>query len=82
MNYINLDGFDAKNPKKLETFLREHRDADNFSVAIICRWRELSNDFLREFKDEFVAMGNRYLNQKYQFKYKEEQVYKELFGEE
>lgn len=81
MYHINLDGFNARNTEKLEAFLREHRDADNFSVAIICRWRELSNDFLREFKDEFVIMANRYLNQKYQFKYKEEHFYKELFGE-
>ena len=82
---MDLDGFDRSNTKKFEAYLREHKDTSNFSVTLICNWYYLSNDFIREFKDEFVEISKHYFDgkEKWRFKYKREpKFFSELFGEE
>ena len=84
---IDLIGFDYKDTKKLEAFLRERKDASNFSDTLYCYYPVCTNDFLREFKKEFIKVCNyrwKFDNERrINFKYiRDYDFYKELFGEE
>ena len=85
--YVNLQNINVKDRKKLEAHLREYKNASNFADALYCNYPVCTNDFLREFKEEFVKVCN------YQWKFDNERrisfkvvrsydFYKELFGEE
>ena len=82
--FIDLIGFDRDNTEKLEAYLREYRHAVNFLDAIIWNYNYLSNDFIREFKTEFVK-GFKKIDpdEAWHFKYNRTvQFYYELFGKD
>lgn len=82
--FIDLIGFDLHDTEKLEAYLREYRHAVNFLDAIIWNYSYLSNDFIREFKIEFVKGFKKIINHDeiWHFKYNRTvQFYYELFGE-
>lgn len=83
MRFISLIEFDLNDTKKLEAHLREYRHAANFLDIIIIYYNYLSNDFIREFKIEFIK-GFKKINDRdeaWHFKYNRTvQFYYELFG--
>ena len=84
---IDLTGFDYKDTKELEAFLRERKDASNFTNALYCYYPVLTDNFLREFKKEFVKVCNHswHLDNERRISFKvvrSYDFYKELFGEE
>lgn len=84
MQFISLMEFDIFDTKKLEAYLREYRHAANFLDTIIWYYNYLSNDFIREFKTEFVKGFKKIddRDEKWHFKYNRTvQFYYELFGE-
>lgn len=83
MYFISLMEFDLFDTKKLEAYLREYRYAANFLDTIIWYYNYLSNDFIREFKTEFVKGFKKIDNRDeiWHFKYNRTvQFYYELFG--
>lgn len=81
--FISLLGFDVFDTKKLEAYIREYRHATNFLDTIVLNYNYLSNDFIREFKTEFIK-GFKKINDRdeaWHFKYNRTvQFYCELFG--
>lgn len=84
MMVIDLIGFDRRNIKELEAFLRERKDASNFIDALTCNYYFVSNDFLREFKNEFkIAFKHANEDDRWHFKYTRDiDFYHEIFGKE
>lgn len=83
MQFISLMEFDLHNTEKLEAYLREYRHAANFLDIIIWYYNYLSNNFIREFKTEFVKGFKKIINrdETWHFKYNRTvQFYYELFG--
>ena len=51
--YVNLTNINLKDTKKLEARLREYENASNFREIFESVWTFLSDDFIREYADEF-----------------------------
>ena len=48
-----------KDCERLETFIRQYRDASTFVDLFLVSYKYVSEDFLRQFKDEFKKIKNR-----------------------
>lgn len=84
--YVTLQNINVKDRKKLEAHLREYKNASNFADVLYHNWYHLSDDFIREYKKEFIKVcNNRWeveQNKRINFRYiKGHNFYKELFGE-
>lgn len=83
---IDLIGFNLTEIEKLEAYLREYKNASNFADTLYSNWYHLSDDFIREYKKEFIKVcNNRWeveQNKRINFRYiRGYNFYKELFGE-
>lgn len=54
--YVNLTNINLKETKKLETRLREYKNASNFREIFESVWTYVSDDFIREFATDFKKL--------------------------
>ena len=79
MMYVDLAGINIKDTKKLEARLREYRYASNFRDVFESLWTYLSDDFIREYADEFKKLDLWSSPACYKMSGK---IFYELFGKE
>ena len=54
--YVDLQGINIKDTKKLEARLREYKCASNFRDVFESLWTYLSDDFIIEFAEDFKKL--------------------------
>lgn len=77
--YVDLQGINLKNTKKLEARLREYKSASNFRDVFESVWTYVSDDFIREFAKDFKKLDIWSSPACYKMSGK---IFYELFGEE